>query len=543
MKDFYPYQLKHKNLTINSDIQYTPPNTSFTPNTSLVFSRFLGGEIEDEIFGIDRDNLNNIYVTGVTLSSDFPVVNGIRPSEINHCTFVTKFSPKGVLLWSSVLGYGSMGKDIAIDSENNVIVTGGVVDSDFPLINAFDDYFDGQGNAFVAKISPEGNIIWSTLLGGSEWGEGISIAVDSKNDIIVTGNTISNDFPVKNAIQENRKGSGGFDWLWDTFISKFSRDGELKWSTYFGGSAEDLVSDLVVDNKDDILITGETYSNDFPVLNAFQPLHNGSAHADTFISKLTQDGQLVWSSYLGGEIDDYGLSITTDNKNNVLLTGRTFSTDFPSINSGNTTFENYTEGFIVSFTENGSILWSRFLGGNNFDTPHAILTDSEDNILITGTTHSSDFPTALFNSSGNASFSDIFLTKLNPNGSSLIWSFLFGGNSSDDAYCMTLDPWENPILAGSTSSFDFVITGYEDFHTSDECITNAICLDAVICYFNDPLTPEPRPIVINTTTSLQTSTQSSKPTQQQTPTYNITSGWHFLSLISIAIFLMQRKRR
>jgi len=193
-------------------------------------------------------------------------------------------------------------------------------------VSAYDDaYGGGWDDAFLAKFSSAGNLEWSTFLGGNKSDIAFSTAIDSQNKILVTGYTMSYDFPSINSFQENKSLSE------DCFISKFSSLGELEWSTYLGGKDDDWCMSVTVDSKDEVIITGKTESSNFITLNAFDSSYNEAM--DTFIAKFSSFGELVYSTFLGGLSSDSGWSIVLDSLGDIIISGRTSSDDFPIINA------------------------------------------------------------------------------------------------------------------------------------------------------------------------------------------------------------------
>ncbi len=217
--------------------------------------------------------------------------------------------------------------------------------------------------------------------------------MDSTGNAYVTGYTSSTDFPTRNAFQgTNHGGTSGYD----AFVTKLNAGGNgLVYSTYLGGSQDDLGQSIAVDSASNVYLTGYTSSTDFPIKNALQPANHSSAWT-AFVTKLNTVGSsLVYSTYLGGSDYDQGAGIAVDSTGNVYLTGDTGSGDFPTKNAlqKKDLHPGTGTGFISKLNAGGSALvFSTFLGGSTLDIPQAIAVDSANNIYVTGWTGFQEFP-------------------------------------------------------------------------------------------------------------------------------------------------------
>ena len=309
--------------------------------SALVYSTYLGGVRNEGGSAIAVDASGSAYVTGFTGSTDFPTVNPLPQSactEEDVRVFVAKLNAAGsALIYSTCLGgtYSSISMtpiNIAVDADGNAYVTGVTASTDFPTVNAFQPaYAGGEQDAYVAKFSPTGSLVYSTYLGGSDDEEGeFNIAVDAAGNAYVTGVTESTDFPTVNPLQP---AIGSFK---DAVVVKFNAAGSaLVYSTFLGGSWLDYGFDIAVDAAGSAYVTGVTQSTDFPTVNPFQPAFGGQLlyGYDAFVAKLNPEGSaLVYSTYLGGSRDDFGVGIDVDAAGNAYVTGMTSSTDFPTAN-------------------------------------------------------------------------------------------------------------------------------------------------------------------------------------------------------------------
>jgi Big-like domain-containing protein/beta-propeller repeat-containing protein len=437
----------------------------------LIYSTYLGGSYGDQGYGIAVDSAGNAYVTGLTYSSDFPITAGAFQSVCNGGSgcgtygdaFVTKINADGsAMVYSTFLGGSDydFGQSIAVDSAGNAYVTGLTYSSDFPITaGAFQSVCNGgsgcgtYGDAFVTKINASGSdLMYSTYLGGTALDQGDGIAVDSAGNAYVTGGTQSTDFPTMNPLQPAN--AGGFD----AFVAKLTPTGSaLVYSTYLGGSGNDLGFGIAVDSADNAYVTGYTASTNFPTANPLQPSYGGGP-SDAFVAKVTPTGSaLVYSTYLGGSINDEGFGIAVDSVGNAYVTGYTTSTNFPTVNPLQPTYGGDYDAFVSEINAAGSVLvYSTYLGGSSQDYGRSITVDSAGNAYVTGNTNSTNFPTMnpLQPTYGGGN-SDAFVTKLNPSGSSLVYSTYFGGSLADFGFGIAVDSSGYAYVTGDTNSTNF----------------------------------------------------------------------------------------
>ncbi|NHJ87818.1 MAG: hypothetical protein FK734_20315, partial [Asgard group archaeon] len=230
---------------------------------------------------------------------------------------------------------------------------------------------------------------FSTYFGGSNGDTGYDVAVTNDGSIYVMGETYSNNFPTKNAYDSTLNGA----YSADVFVSKFASNETLLWSTYLGGSMFDHGRGIALADNGDCYVTGYTSSKNFPTQNASYDTFNGESYYDAFVTKFAANGTLLWSSYLGGTNDDHGYGIAVDSDGSCFITGETKSNDFPMINAYNGTYGGDFDVFVAKFSDNGTILWSTFLGGKMADIGKDIAVSLDGSCFVTGSTGSNTFPT------------------------------------------------------------------------------------------------------------------------------------------------------
>ncbi|MFW9995478.1 MAG: SBBP repeat-containing protein [Candidatus Odinarchaeota archaeon] len=378
----------------------------FDPAGQLTWSTFLGGINLDCARYVTVDTSDNIIVIGTTNSTDYPVTDDAYQSSYSggvYDLFITKFAPNGTLTYSSYFGGSGqdLPNDLVLDLSDNLIITGRTESVDFPLtVDAADSEIGGDSDAILVKFAPDcKTLLYSTYFGGSGTDSGVSIAIDNQSNIILSGSTSSPDLPITgDAYQDTIK---GFGVERDFFVAKFSaEDYQLSYATYFGGSQAEDCYGLAVDSSGNIILTGRTWSGDFPTENAYQEEYTGlnnppttdHGELDGFITKLSADGQnLVFSTYLGEVSWDTVFNPVIDKDDNIIVTFLTDFRDFPVIdglllnaNAGSGNF------LVIKMSPTGDFLFSSYLGGSFYDHPHDQFI-ADGTIYIAGQTESYNF--------------------------------------------------------------------------------------------------------------------------------------------------------
>jgi hypothetical protein len=369
---------------------------------SLVWSTYFGGDVFDAASSISVDGSGDVFVVGFTSSSDFPLVDpgggayydGTLGGFID--AFIAKFSGSDLsLVWSTY--FGGDGSDdatsVAVDGSGDVFVVGFTSSSDFPLVDPgggayYDGTLGGFVDAFIAKFSGSDlSLVWSTYFGGdgSDWAR--SVAVDGSGNVFVVGETRSTfGFPLANggAYYDDTYNGGDLD----AFIAKFSgSDLSLVWSTYFGGSREELARSVAVDGSGNVFVGGRTRSRaGFPLEDPgggayFDDTHNDVRDAlnDAFIAKFSGNNlSLVWSTYYGGSHADYipGDRAIVAGAGFIAVVALAYTTDgsFPVGNHSSCPggfYQGTNRGVedlaILTFDLNGVPVWRTFYGGSGHD--------------------------------------------------------------------------------------------------------------------------------------------------------------------------------
>lgn len=425
----------------------------------LTYATYLGGSLTEDARGIAVDTRGCAYVTGFSTSIDFPVTPGAFQTILSGVqdAIVSKFSSDGAsLIYSTYLG-GS-GSDtansISLDTQDCAYVAGGTRSTDFPITpGAFQTT---AGYIFVTKLAPDGrSLIYSTYLGGTDSGNSYGIEVDSQGHAHVAGYTQDTNFPITpGAFQTTNLGLNS-----SGFITKFSTDGgSLIYSTFLGGTGQDIINDIAVDAQGYAYATGLTSSTDFPVTpGAFQTTSTGGS---AFITKLALDGSaLIYSTYLSGNNNSTGRSISVDSLGYAYITGRTSGPGFPvTPGAFQTTYGGgLTDTFASKLSPGGnSLIASTFLGGTVNDVNYGGAIDLQGHIYVSGYTTSPNFPlTPEVIPSILEGGANMYISIFSADLTKLLVSYCLGIGR---AYHITIGPEGAVYASGSTGSNNFPAT-------------------------------------------------------------------------------------
>jgi len=430
---------------------------------ALSYSSYFGGTSNDSAYSVATDSAGNIYITGSTRSSNLPTVTPYQAANAGQTDiFISKLSADGsTLLYSTYLGGSSYEypKDIAVDSSGAAYVIGHTRSSDFPVsTGAIQETFGGGSyDVYVAKLSAAGNSLeYATYLGGSNSDYGEGIAVNGSGEAFVTGHALSTDFPTYNALYSQIQGAS------DAFVAQLNTTGTaLIYSTYLGGTSSDAAYDIAIDSSGNAYITGYTYSGyGFPVTTGAYS-GTGSSY-DVFVSKIGAGGSpLIYSTVFGGASSDYAYGLDVDGSGQVYVTGKTASSDFPTVGAYQT-HGGGLDAFLVQVNTSGSdLLYSTYIGSPEEDIAYAVAVDTLGAVFITGSTRSADFPIKqpfLKGSTYGGGDYDSFVSRfdLSQTGEeSLKYSIFLGGLANDFGYALSSPAPGVCYVVGSTYSTNF----------------------------------------------------------------------------------------
>lgn len=363
-----------------------------------------------------------------------------------------------VLQWSTYLGgtFGEVIRDITVDNEGYIYVTGHTRSFDFPTTAGVEQTtLNGNVDIYVTKLSPDGNnIIWSTYIGGSQFDRAYGVRVNSIGEVYVAGTVARNagqapGFPVTTGAEQPNPGGVITGSDRDGVVAKFNSDGTLNWATYWGGAGQDRIYDIDIDPAGNAYVTGYTDSKDFPVTpGAFQLNYSGGTIGDAFVASFSAAGAIRYSTLLGGNQPDKGYAIAVNAAGEAYITGVTGSLydanpnnnfDLTS-NAFQTTTATLTpetnkngDAFITKFNASGTALvYSTLISSKGFDVGHDIALNAAGNAYIVGNVATPTAVTANFPTTSGSFFSQtllnylgvLFVLEMNNDGSNLVFSNL-----------------------------------------------------------------------------------------------------------------------
>lgn len=360
---------------------------------SLIYTAFFPAGYGAEVAGFVVDDRGFVYLAAATRNAKFPIKNAFQDEFKGGESdgFVLKLARSGKsLVYSSFIGGESDDYccGLQTDAAGAAFLAGTTYSRGFPTKRAFQKTAGGAGDAFVAKIAPDGSgLVYATYLGGRKFDEGLDLAVDAEGAVVLTGQTGGFGFPLASAFQ---KAYGG-GWF-DAYVAKLSAKGDrLVYSSFLGGNGRDIGLGLTMDAGGAVYVTGMTEGS-FPVKNAFQKARGGSR--DAFLAKVAADGKsLAYSSYLGGSGSDVAYGVSVDAAGNAHVAGDTGSRNFPLKTPLQAGLRGSRDCFVTVFDPTGGKLRSStFLGGRYMDMAFGLALDADDAVLLCGMTNSPDFP-------------------------------------------------------------------------------------------------------------------------------------------------------
>jgi hypothetical protein len=443
--------------TVGFEIDSYDASAPLVIDPTVSYATYLGGSGSTAITGVAVDASGFLYVTGWTAALNFPVNGGFQASnQGGDDVIVAKLNQAGTgLLYATYIGgrANDQGAAIAVDSLGQAYVTGSTSSSNFPLVLSNRAGLGGASAAFALKLNATGNILlYSGYLGGTVYETGAAIALDANSNAYIAGTTQSSNFPTVNPTQAFIGGGA------DVFVTELNSAGTITFSTFLGGSGNEEAGGIAVDVNGNIFVAGGTASANFPVVSPIQGAIAGTQ--DAFVTKINSGRSIGFSTFLGGSggSPQQASAIALDSAGNPYITGVTTSTNFP-ITSGafQTVLNGLENAFVTKLSGGGVLAYSTYLGGSSFDWGYAIAVSSAGNAYIAGNTSSVDFPTLSPVQAANNGLYDAFVTELNFNGRSLLFSTYYGGSNQDSGSAIAVDTSANIYLGGQTSSANLAV--------------------------------------------------------------------------------------
>lgn len=389
--------------------------TKFNPTgSSLIFSTYIGGEWFESVNHITVDTADNIYAVGITNSQNYPIVNAMQPEFLGTTDcFILKLNPSGTTAFYSTY-FGGDAQDnangVAVDKFGAVYVTGVTRSRNLPVRLAPQAALASSVDAFILKLAPSGRTVeFCTYYGGNNDDAGYGIELDPAGNIYVAGLTFSPNFPLVNAFQTTTNGGD------DGFVMKISPGYLVLWASYLGGCGQDLAFDLNVDINGNVYLTGRTESVDFPTKDALQPILGSGRLVVTNSTPGNEGPEYLTAGNANSSSPGQSQRlIDLYFKDPLGLSSKTPLQPEANGTSGAASVAS-RDAFLTKISTNGVILHSTFLGGSYDERGYGIAIDHRGNTYLAGMTDSPDFPTKLPYQRARAGKLDSWITKVADN--------------------------------------------------------------------------------------------------------------------------------
>lgn len=436
-----------------------------TIDPALSYLTYTGGAGADTPNAVAVHAAGNIYLAGMTASTDFKVTAGVLQgtNKGGVDAFVSKYSPAGVLLYSTLLGGNGRDAitDIAVDGQGSVYFGGYTASTDFPLSNAIQSANKGGEtgrDAMFGKVNPAGTaLVYSTYYGGNYDDMVFACALDADSNLYLTGYSVSDNFPWTPGSFQTTNRSPIFG---NGFVTKIAPAGDKAvFSTYLGGGVDDILYDLALDKNRNIYVVGNSVSSTYPVVGAYQPTNRGNG--DAVLTKLNAAGTaILFSTFIGAAGGDTAFGVEVDANDNVFVVGLTSSSTFPTTaNALKKELQGPSDMFLIKFDASGATLQgSTLFGGNQREEPFKLLLDRLGSVYVAGTTSSPGITAVEAVQPQNGGGNDAFVLKVNNSLDSVQMFTYLGGASDDMGLGMALDAGGRVIVAGSAISTNLLTT-------------------------------------------------------------------------------------
>jgi hypothetical protein len=439
---------------------------------------YLGGTNTDIATAVTYDGQGGLWVAGYTASVDFPVTGPpfAETKNTNNDVFVAHYAPDGQLDYVTYLGGDNDDRATAIaaDTAGNIYITGYTASTNFPLGGgSYQNNNAGQRDIFLTQLNLAlrglDSLWYSTYLGGTANDVANAIAIAPDGTLYIAGYTNSGEFPLLgNSAQTGNR--GGFDAFLAQLDPRLTTE-SVRYTTYLGGSSTDVATGVAVGPNNRVYLAGYTMSEDFPVEGAsVQPNYGG--RGDAFLAEFDRNRSgldaFVYGTYLGGTDTELAYGLRRAPAGELYLTGYTLSVDFP-VTAGAVQRQKSgdSDAFLsrIDLRQAGGaqLTYSTYLGGNTMDIGYGLAVDAGGRVAVSGYTFSTDFPrTANAQQSAMGGAYDAFLTVVNPaaaGSAGLVYSTYLGGAATEVGYQVAFDNLGNVAMVGFSTSPEGIIAG------------------------------------------------------------------------------------
>lgn len=431
------------------------------PVPTLVWATYYGGTNDDWGYSLVKDSLDFFYMCGDANSPNNIATSGAHQTTIGSAFtrdgFIAKFDSTSQLIWGTYMGGNEYEFIYDIDriDNNNIIVSGTTRSTtNIATIGAYQTVLQGLQDAFLSKFTNNGVLVWSTYFGGeTNFDNGYTVACGNSNDIYMAGLTQSTTLiSTAGTYQTVQQG------MEDGFLAKFDDNGNFLAGTYFGGTQRDWMLDLTINSNNEIIFSGLTTGSSGLALNALHQTNYGGGSRDGVYGKFDSNLNLLWSNYFGGASDDIVCATTIGLNDTIYMMGFTSSvTNIATVGAYQTVYGGgFHDSYVAKVNTNGSIVWSSYIGGTDYDELYQIKYHPiNGHLYLCGYSYSqTGFATAnawqpsVYNYPNSH---DAALVKYSTNGS-LIWATYFGGEADDEFYDLEFDSNGDIYLTGQVLS-------------------------------------------------------------------------------------------
>jgi hypothetical protein len=374
-------------------------NPALPASSQVLYVTYIGGN-SDEVFGGMTVGPNgDVYLTGSTLSANFPMANAAQTTNGGSSgaadAFVMWLNPSQAVVYSTLFGGSGFdrGKAIAVDKSGNIWIDGDTQSTDLPNSGGFQSALIGTQNMFIAAFNPAlsgtATKIYSIYIGGTSWDEAYAIAVAPDGTIWLAGGTYSSNIWIAGNSYQGTYGGDG-----DAYIAHINAGlgaNALLYSSFLGGDGIEEATSMVLDSSGRVVLSGYTLSPNFPVTsNAVQTTYGGNT--DAFVSILdTAKGQLVYSTYFGGSEPDAAMDLKIDSSGVLYVSGYTESSGLPSTGDApQAKYDGYVDAFGLKLNPGNPGLAGvdsfTYLGSDGVQVAYGVDFDSKGNVYLTGST-------------------------------------------------------------------------------------------------------------------------------------------------------------
>jgi hypothetical protein len=414
------------------------------------YTTYYGGAHLDFATSINTSKTGRIIIAGYTVSTNNIATTGSYQATISdQDAFIASFDQQGNRIWSTYFGGASQERcySAVLDSNDNIFISGNTTSQiGLATSGAHQQYISSADDGFMTKFSPSGILSWSSYYGGDGHELITTIAVDDSNKIYVTGHTASTDLPcTPNAF---RTTLSGYE---NAFLGVFNNDGVVVYNSYYIKGSSTKGEGIVVAKDGSIYFSGHSNDNESITYPSVHQSQNGG-YLDGFLIKLDAQYQMVWKTYIGGELNDLVEGLAIDSMQNIYVVGKTKSTvGIATSNSLENAYTSSWDGFVVKFDSSCTRKWGTYINGGNNDEVRAV-TFKDSTLWLLGITNGNSLvvdSTALqYNNNGG--FDNIIINLSDTGG--LIWSTYFGSNSDEFGSDIKINTNKKVLISGHTGS-------------------------------------------------------------------------------------------